>query len=43
MKAAILEQAGSPLVIGDLAIANPGPHEVLIRTATGAQNGDRRG
>ena len=33
MKAAILEQAGSPLVIGDLAIANPGPHEVLIRTA----------
>ncbi len=33
MKAAILEQAGSPLVIGELGIANPGPHEVLIRTA----------
>lgn len=33
MKAAILERPGSPLVIDDLAIARPGPHEVLIRTA----------
>lgn len=33
MKAAILEQAGQPLVIGDVTIAEPGPHEVLIRTA----------
>ena len=33
MKAAILERPGSPLVIDDLAIAKPGPHEVLIRTA----------
>lgn len=33
MKAAILEQAGQPLVIGDVHIADPGPHEVLIRTA----------
>ncbi|PZU16140.1 MAG: alcohol dehydrogenase [Citromicrobium sp.] len=32
MKAAILERPGSPLVIDDLAIAKPGPHEVLIRT-----------
>ncbi len=33
MKAAILEQAGQPMVIGDLSVAKPGPHEVLIRTA----------
>ena len=33
MKAAILEQAGQPLVIGDVDVADPGPHEVLIRTA----------
>ncbi len=33
MKAAILEQPGQPLVIDDLQIAKPGPHEVLIRTA----------
>lgn len=32
MKAAILEAAGQPLSIDDLAIAKPGPHEVLIRT-----------
>ena len=32
MKAAVLHQAGTPLVIEDLAVANPGPHEVLIRT-----------
>lgn len=32
MKAAILEQAGQPLVIDRLAVAKPGPHEVLIRT-----------
>ncbi len=33
MRAAILEQAGKPLVIGDVDVADPGPHEVLIRTA----------
>lgn len=33
MKAAIIEQPGQPLVIDDLQIAKPGPHEVLIRTA----------
>jgi S-(hydroxymethyl)glutathione dehydrogenase/alcohol dehydrogenase len=32
MRAAILEQAGLPLVIDRLSIASPGPHEVLIRT-----------
>ena len=32
MKAAILEQAGTPLVIDHLTISKPGPHEVLIRT-----------
>lgn len=31
-KAAILEQAGKPLVIGEVALAEPGPHEVLIDT-----------
>jgi S-(hydroxymethyl)glutathione dehydrogenase/alcohol dehydrogenase len=33
VKAAILEQPGQPLVIDRLAVSNPGPHEVLIRTA----------
>lgn len=32
MKAAVLEQPGKPLVIDTLAVAKPGPHEVLIRT-----------
>lgn len=32
MKAAVLEAPGKPLVIDDLAIAKPAPHEVLIRT-----------
>ncbi|WP_421849515.1 Zn-dependent alcohol dehydrogenase [Novosphingobium sp.] len=32
MKAAILEKAGSPLVIDQLTVSKPGPHEVLIRT-----------
>jgi S-(hydroxymethyl)glutathione dehydrogenase / alcohol dehydrogenase len=33
MKAAVLVEAGKPLEVWELAIANPGPHEVLIRTA----------
>ncbi|MCH7629192.1 MULTISPECIES: Zn-dependent alcohol dehydrogenase [Novosphingobium] len=33
MKAAILEKAGQPLIIDDLTVSKPGPHEVLIRTA----------
>lgn len=33
MKAAVLIEAGQPLVIEDLVIDKPGPHEVLIRTA----------
>ncbi len=33
MKAAVLVQPGKPLEIEDLSISNPGPHEVLIRTA----------
>ncbi|WP_068073669.1 Zn-dependent alcohol dehydrogenase [Novosphingobium lentum] len=33
MKAAILEAPGQPLVIDQLTIDKPGPHEVLIRTA----------
>lgn len=32
MKAAVLYQAGSPLVIEQVNIDKPGPHEVLIRT-----------
>ena len=32
-KAAILEAPGQPLRIDDVIIDNPGPHEVLIRTA----------
>ncbi|WP_417619222.1 Zn-dependent alcohol dehydrogenase [Parasphingorhabdus sp.] len=33
MKAAVLVEAGKPLVIEDVVISKPGPHEVLIRTA----------
>jgi len=33
MKAAILETAGTALVIDQLTVSKPGPHEVLIRTA----------
>ncbi|MGB5722960.1 MAG: Zn-dependent alcohol dehydrogenase [Parasphingorhabdus sp.] len=33
MKAAVLVEAGKPLVIEDVLISKPGPHEVLIRTA----------
>ncbi|MDB5675610.1 MAG: alcohol dehydrogenase, partial [Sphingomonas bacterium] len=33
MKAAVLFEAGKPLSIEDVLVANPGPHEVLIRTA----------
>ena len=33
MKAAVLIEAGQPLQIEQINIANPGPHEVLIRTA----------
>jgi len=33
MRAAVLHQAGTPLVIEMLSVAKPGPHEVLIRTA----------
>ncbi|NJR80033.1 Zn-dependent alcohol dehydrogenase [Sphingomonas corticis] len=33
MKAAVLRQVGTPLEIEDVQIANPRPHEVLIRTA----------
>lgn len=33
MKAAVLVQPGQPLVIEDVVISKPGPHEVLIRTA----------
>ena len=33
MKAAVLIQAGQPLAIEDLSVDNPGPHEVLVRTA----------
>ncbi|WP_417595014.1 Zn-dependent alcohol dehydrogenase [Parasphingorhabdus sp.] len=33
MKAAVLTEAGKPLVIEDVVISKPGPHEVLIRTA----------
>ncbi|HSI19435.1 MAG TPA: Zn-dependent alcohol dehydrogenase [Sphingomonas sp.] len=33
MKAAVLFEAGKPLSIEDVVVANPGPHEVLIRTA----------
>jgi len=33
MKAAVLREVGKPLVIEQLSIGKPGPHEVLIRTA----------
>ncbi|WP_373489652.1 Zn-dependent alcohol dehydrogenase [Parasphingorhabdus sp.] len=33
MKAAVLVETGKPLVIEDVLISKPGPHEVLIRTA----------
>lgn len=33
MKAAVLIEVGKPLEIEDVVISNPGPHEVLIRTA----------
>lgn len=33
MKAAIFHGPGKPLTIEDVSIDNPGPHEVLIRTA----------
>ncbi len=33
MKAAVLVAPGKPLEIHDLSVSNPGPHEVLIRTA----------
>jgi len=33
MKAAVLVETGKPLVIEDVIISKPGPHEVLIRTA----------
>ncbi len=33
MKAAVLVEPNKPLVIEELTIAKPGPHEVLIRTA----------
>ena len=33
MKAAILHTPGQPLSIEDVVMSNPGPHEVLIRTA----------
>lgn len=33
MRAAVLEEFGQPLVIQDVAIAAPGPNEVLLKTA----------
>ncbi len=33
MKAAVLIEPGKPLVIEEVSISSPGPHEVLIRTA----------
>ena len=33
MKAAVLREVGKPLLIEDVQIHKPGPHEVLIRTA----------
>jgi S-(hydroxymethyl)glutathione dehydrogenase/alcohol dehydrogenase len=33
MKAAVLERTGQPLVIDDVDLTPPGPHEVLVRTA----------
>ncbi len=31
-KAAILEKPGEPMVIGEITLAEPAPHEVLIDT-----------
>ncbi len=33
MKAAVMYEAHKPLVIEDIEVKKPGPHEVLIRTA----------
>ena len=33
MKAAVLHEVGKPLVVEDLQVDNPGPREVLVRTA----------
>jgi S-(hydroxymethyl)glutathione dehydrogenase/alcohol dehydrogenase len=33
MKAAVMYQAKTPMVIEDVNISKPGPHEVLVRTA----------
>ena len=33
MKAAVLREVGKPLLIEDVQINKPGPHEVLVRTA----------
>ncbi len=33
MKAAVLREVGKPLLIEDVQVSKPGPHEVLIRTA----------
>ena len=33
MKAAVLHEVNKPLVIEDVSLPNPGPREVLIRTA----------
>lgn len=41
MKAAVLYETGAPLVIEDIAIDKPGPHEVLVRTvASGVCHSD---
>jgi S-(hydroxymethyl)glutathione dehydrogenase / alcohol dehydrogenase len=41
MKAAVLREVGKPLMIEEVAIAKPGPREVLIRTAaTGVCHSD---
>jgi S-(hydroxymethyl)glutathione dehydrogenase/alcohol dehydrogenase len=41
MKAAILHQVGKPLVIEDVMVSKPGPHEVLVRTmASGVCHSD---
>ncbi|HEY3798760.1 MAG TPA: Zn-dependent alcohol dehydrogenase [Caulobacteraceae bacterium] len=33
MKAAVLREAGKPMLVEEVAINKPGPHEVLVRTA----------
>jgi len=33
MQAAVLREINKPLVIEDVQVDNPGPHEVLVRTA----------